>query len=240
MSDRRIIQVNEKVPLRMGIPLSIQHTFAMFSASVLVPYILGISPAIALLMNGIGTLLFILITKGKAPAYLGSSFAFISPALIVINKMGYEYALGGFIVTGIIFMAVAILIKYVGVDWIDVILPPAAMGPVVALIGLELASNAASNGGIIKSEGYDHIDPHLVIVFLVTLAFAVIGQVLYRGFASAIAILIAIIIGYIVALLLGIVDFTPLQTQSWVACRISPHRNSACRRFWLSSPHRWW
>ena len=76
MSDRRIIQVNEKVPLRMGIPLSIQHTFAMFSASVLVPYILGISPAIALLMNGIGTLLFILITKGKAPAYLGSSFAF--------------------------------------------------------------------------------------------------------------------------------------------------------------------
>lgn len=217
MSDRRIIQVNEKVPLRMGIPLSIQHTFAMFSASVLVPYILGISPAIALLMNGIGTLLFILITKGKAPAYLGSSFAFISPALIVINKMGYEYALGGFIVTGIIFMSVAILIKYVGVDWIDVILPPAAMGPVVALIGLELASNAASNGGIIKSEGYDHIDPHLVIVFLVTLAFAVIGQVLYRGFASAIAILIAIIIGYIVALLLGIVDFTPLRTQSWVA-----------------------
>lgn len=174
MSDRRIIQVNEKVPLRMGIPLSIQHTFAMFSASVLVPYILGISPAIALLMNGIGTLLFILITKGKAPAYLGSSFAFISPALIVINKMGYEYALGGFIVTGIIFMAVAILIKYVGVDWIDVILPPAAMGPVVALIGLELASNAASNGGIVKSEGYDRIDPHLVIVFLVTLAFAVI------------------------------------------------------------------
>ena len=217
MSDRRIIQVNEKVPLRMGIPLSIQHTFAMFSASVLVPYILGISPAIALLMNGIGTLLFILITKGKAPAYLGSSFAFISPALIVINKMGYEYALGGFIVTGIIFMAVAFLIKYVGVDWIDIILPPAAMGPVVALIGLELASNAASNGGIIKSEGYDHIDPHLVIVFLVTLAFAVIGQVMYRGFASAIAILIAIIIGYIVALLLGIVDFTPLQTQSWVA-----------------------
>lgn len=217
MSDRRIIQVNEKVPLRMGIPLSIQHTFAMFSASVLVPYILGISPAIALLMNGIGTLLFILITKGKAPAYLGSSFAFISPALIVINKMGYEYALGGFIVTGIIFMAVAILIKYVGVDWIDVILPPAAMGPVVALIGLELASNAASNGGIVKSEGYDRIDPHLVIVFLVTLAFAVIGQVLYRGFASAIAILIAIIIGYIVALLLGIVDFTPLQTQSWIA-----------------------
>lgn len=217
MSERRIIKVDERVPLSKGIPLSIQHTFAMFSASVLVPYILGISPAIALLMNGIGTLLFIFITKGKSPAYLGSSFAFISPALLVIKNMGYEYALGGFIVTGIIFMLVALLVKFVGVKWIDAILPPAAMGPVVALIGLELAKNAAQNGGIIKTATYTKIDPHFVIVFLVTLGFAVIGQVLYRGFASAIAILIAIVIGYVVALFLGIVDFTPFQTQSWLA-----------------------
>ncbi len=217
MSTRRIIQVNEKVPLSMGIPLSIQHTFAMFSASVLVPYILGISPAIALLMNGIGTLLFILITKGKSPAYLGSSFAFISPALLVMQDMGYEYALGGFVVTGVIFMIVAIIVKFAGVKWIDVVLPPAAMGPVVALIGLELASNAAQNGGIVLTDTYTEINPKFVIVFLVTLGFAIIGQVLYRGFASAIAILIAIIIGYVVALLMGIVDFTSLQTQSWFA-----------------------
>lgn len=217
MSERRIIKVDERVPLQKGIPLSIQHTFAMFSASVLVPYILGISPAIALLMNGIGTLLFIFITKGKSPAYLGSSFAFISPALLVIKNMGYEYALGGFIVTGIIFMIVAFIVKFVGVKWIDAILPPAAMGPVVALIGLELAKNAAQNGGIVTTDTYTKIDPHYVIVFLVTLGFAVIGQVLYRGFASAIAILIAIIIGYVVALFLGIVDFTPCLTQSWLA-----------------------
>ncbi|MDO4382880.1 MAG: uracil permease [Eubacteriales bacterium] len=217
MSERRIIKVDERVPLQKGIPLSIQHTFAMFSASVLVPYILGISPAIALLMNGIGTLLFIFITKGKSPAYLGSSFAFISPALLVIKNMGYEYALGGFIVTGIIFMIVAFIVKFVGVKWIDAILPPAAMGPVVALIGLELAKNAAENGGIVTTDTYTKIDPHYVIVFLVTLGFAVIGQVLYRGFASAIAILIAIIIGYVVALFLGIVDFTPCLTQSWLA-----------------------
>lgn len=217
MSERRIIKVDERVPLQKGIPLSIQHTFAMFSASVLVPYILGISPAIALLMNGIGTLLFIFIAKGKSPAYLGSSFAFISPALLVIKNMGYEYALGGFIVTGIIFMIVAFIVKFVGVKWIDAILPPAAMGPVVALIGLELAKNAAQNGGIVTTDTYTKIDPHYVIVFLVTLGFAVIGQVLYRGFASAIAILIAIIIGYVVALFLGIVDFTPCLTQSWLA-----------------------
>ena len=146
---RQIIQIDERVPLSKGIPLSIQHTFAMFSASVLVPYILGISPSIALLMNGIGTLIFIFVTKGGAPAYLGSSFAFISPALLVIAQpeLGYRYALGGFVVTGLLMCAIAILIKFVGTNWIDAILPPAAMGPVVALIGLELAGSAAQTAG---------------------------------------------------------------------------------------------
>lgn len=215
---RKIIQVEEKVPLAQGIPLSIQHTFAMFSASVLVPYILGISPAIALLMNGIGTLIFIFITQGKAPAYLGSSFAFISPALLVIGNpnLGYRYALGGFVVTGLIMCAVAIIIKFVGTKWIDAILPPAAMGPVVALIGLELASNAASTGGILPSDG-SAIDPKCIAVFLVTLAIAVFGGVLFRGFASAIAILIAIVAGYVLALVLGLVDFSSVGTASLFA-----------------------
>ena len=217
MGTRRVIGVTERVPIGKGIPLSIQHTFAMFSASVLVPFILGISPAIALLMNGIGTLLFILITKGKAPAYLGSSFAFISPALLVINDphLGYQYALGGFVITGIIFMSVAVLVKFVGVKWIDVVLPPAAMGPVVALIGLELAGNAAQNGGIVLTDTYTHINPKFVIVFLITLLMAVFGQVLLRGFASAIAILI--IVGYVAALAMGIVDFTSLNSETWFA-----------------------
>ena len=219
MSKTRIIQVNEKVPLSMGIPLSIQHTFAMFSASVLVPYILGISPAIALLMNGIGTLIFIFITQGKSPAYLGSSFAFISPALLVIQDphLGYQYALGGFVVTGLIFILVAVIIKFVGVHWIDVVLPPAAMGPVVALIGLELAGNAAQNGGIVTSATYTHLNPRFVIVFLVTLAMAVFGQILLRGFAAAIAILIAIVVGYCLALAMGIVDFSAVSSASWLA-----------------------
>lgn len=219
MDRTKIIQVDEKVPLSKGIPLSIQHTFAMFSASVLVPWLFGINPAIVLLMNGIGTLIFIFITQGKAPAYLGSSFAFLSPTFLILANpsMGYEYALGGFVVTGLIFCAVAILIKFVGTDWIDILLPPAAMGPIVALIGLELAGTAASNGGLILSDTYTAINPKFVAVFLVTLAVAVFGQVLFRGFASAIAILISIIVGYVFALCMGIVDFSAVGTTSWIA-----------------------
>ena len=140
--EKRIIQVEDKVPAKLLIPLSIQHMFAMFGASVLVPFLFGINPAIVLLMNGVGTLLFILITKGKAPAYLGSSFAFLSPGILVMTKFGYQYALGGFVVLGIAGMILALIIGKCGTKWIDIVLPTAAMGPVVALIGLELAGSA--------------------------------------------------------------------------------------------------
>jgi len=214
--ERRIIQVNERVPLSRGIPLSIQHTFAMFSASVLVPWLFGINPAVVLLMNGIGTLIFIFVTKGKAPAYLGSSFAFLSPTFLILAnpEMGYPYALGGFVVTGLIFCAVAGIIKLVGLDWIDVLLPPAAMGPIVALIGLELAGVAASNAGLILNDTYTAINPKYVIVFAATLLVAVFGQVLFKGFMAAIAILISICVGYIVSLPLGLVDFTAVKDAS--------------------------
>lgn len=149
MQNNRIIQVEDKVPPRLLVPLSIQHMFAMFGASVLVPFIFKMNPAIVLFMNGIGTLLFILITKGKAPAYLGSSFAFIAPATIVIQNWGYQYALGGFVAVGACGCILALIIYKCGTDWINVVLPPAAMGPVVALIGLELAGSAASTGCIV-------------------------------------------------------------------------------------------
>ena len=204
MEGRKIIQVEEKVPVNLLIPLSIQHMFAMFGASVLVPFVFGINPAIVLFMNGIGTLLFIFLTKGKAPAYLGSSFAFLAPAGIVISQMGYEYALGGFVVVGFCGCVIAFIIYKFGSAWIDVVLPPAAMGPVVALIGLELSSSAASTAGLLD----DVVDPKNVIVFLVTLGVAIFGNILFRGFLSVIPILIAVIAGYIAALCCGIVDFT--------------------------------
>lgn len=204
MEQRRIIQVDEKVPVGQLIPLSIQHMFAMFGASVLVPFIFGIAPAVVLFMNGIGTLLFILITKGKAPAYLGSSFAFLAPGLIVIEKMGYEYALGGFVVVGFLGCILAVIIYKFGSNWIDVVLPPAAMGPVVALIGLELSGTAADNAGLLDSS----IQMDNVIVFAVTLLVAVFGSVVFRKFLSVIPILISVIAGYIAALCTGMIDFT--------------------------------
>ena len=204
MENKRIIQVDEKVPVKLLIPLSIQHMFAMFGASVLVPFVFGINPAIVLFMNGLGTLLFILITKGRAPAYLGSSFAFLAPAGIVISKWGYDYALGCFVAVGFCGCILALIIYKFGSEWINVVLPPAAMGPVVALIGLELAGTAASNAGL-KDEV---ILPANMIVFLVTLLTAVIGSVVFRGFLSVIPILIAIIAGYVASLACGIVDFS--------------------------------
>ncbi len=203
MRERNIIQVEEKVPVNLLIPLSIQHMFAMFGATVLVPFIFGINPAIVLFMNGVGTLLFIAVTKRKAPAYLGSSFAFLAPAGIVINQMGYEYALGGFVVVGFCGCIVAFIIYKFGSDWIDVVLPPAAMGPVVALIGLELAGSAAGNAGLLE----ETINMKHVIVFVVTLGVAVFGNIMFKGFLSVIPILIAVIAGYIAALFCGIVDF---------------------------------
>ena len=213
MENQKIIQVEEKVPFKMLLPLSIQHMFAMFGASVLVPFVFGINPAVVLFMNGIGTLLFILITKGKAPAYLGSSFAFLAPAGVVISKWGYEYALGGFVAVGFLGCILALIIYKFGSDWIHVVLPPAAMGPVVALIGLELAGTAASNAGL-KDEV---IDPKNVIVFLVTLGVAVLGSVVFRKFFAVIPILIAIIAGYAAAGFCGILDFTAVKEASFFA-----------------------
>jgi len=205
LENRKLIQVDEKVPLNLMIPLSLQHMFAMFGASVLVPILFNINPSVVLLMNGIGTLLFILITKGKAPAYLGSSFAFLAPAGLVISKWGYPDALGGFISVGFALCILSLIIYKFGVKWIDVVLPAAAMGPVVALIGLELASTAASTAGLIPTQDAPNIDSKNVIVFLVTLSFAVFGNVLFRKFFAVIPILISIIAGYITALITKVV-----------------------------------
>ena len=192
--EKRIIQVEEKVPVKLLIPLSIQHMFAMFGASVLVPFLFGIS-CDRTVHEWYRNLLFIAITKGKAPAYLGSSFAFLAPASIVIQNFGYEYALGGFVAVGFCGCILALIIYKFGTDWINIVLPPAAMGPVVALIGLELSANAASNAGLLD----ENIDPRKIIVFMVTLGVAVFGSILFRKFLAVIPILIAVLAGYAAA-----------------------------------------
>ena len=218
----RIIQVDERVPFGQGLALSFQHLFAMFGASVLVPILFGIDPGIVLFMNGFGTLLFILLTKGKAPAYLGSSFAFLAPVALIIGAPGstdiskYPLALGAFVVVGLAMALVAVIIKFVGTKWIDIVLPPAAMGPIVALIGLGLAGTAASNGGLPVS-GVDlaSIDYRNVIVFCITLFVAIFGSVCFRKFFAVIPILIAIVVGFLSALAFGLVDLTGVKTADF-------------------------
>lgn len=213
--NKRIYNVSDDVPKKMLIPLGLQHTFAMFGASVLVPILFGINPGIVLLMNGIGTLLFILITKGKAPAYLGSSFAFLAPGIAIIQSQGFEYAQGAFVAVGILGCLLSYIIYKFGTSWIDVVLPPAAMGAVVALIGFELAANTVSGGTIGANLMTDSVTSTDWLVFLVTILTAILGSIMFKGFMSTIPILIAIIVGYIVAYFNGQVDLTPVREASF-------------------------
>ena len=214
---RPIIQVDQKVGLVKGLPLSFQHLFAMFGASILVPMLFGINPAIVLLMNGIGTMIYLVICKGKAPAFLGSSFAFLAPTFAVLAAMGgiaagaFNYALGGYVVVGVCFMIVAVIIKFAGIKWIDVVLPPATMGPVVALIGLDLAGTAAKSAGLLPDAGAA-MDIKVVTVSMITLAVAIFGNVLFRKFFAVIPILIAIVVGYLSAVAFGLVDLSGIAS----------------------------
>jgi len=222
-SPQRMIQVHERPPLLQSFPLGLQHLFAMFGSTVLVPNLFGVDPATILLMNGIGTILYLLLCKGKIPAYLGSSFAFISPVFIVLgtSQYGYAAALGGFIVVGVIFSLVALLIKYAGTGWINVVFPPAGMGAIVAVIGLELAPVAARMAGFIPPD--DPIkaatwtaDPKVLTVSIVTLLITIIGTVMFRGFLKIIPILIGIIVGYVLAYALGLVNFDAVADAKWL------------------------
>ena len=204
----KVIQVEERPPLLLNIPLSIQHLFAMFGSTVLVPFLFKVSPTTCLFMNGLGTLLYIFITKGRIPSYLGSSFAFISPVLLILSTSGYNHAQSGFIVFGLLFMLFSLIIHKVGTKWIDIIFPPAAMGAIIAVIGLELAPVAANMSG-------DNINTSSIAVSMFTLAVGIIGSVAFRGFMSIIPILFGVICGYIFAAFMGMVNFQPIYDAPW-------------------------
>ncbi|WP_426577597.1 uracil permease [Xenorhabdus stockiae] len=212
---RRTIGVDERPPLRQTIPLSLQHLFAMFGATVLVPILFKINPATILLFNGIGTLFYLFICKGRIPAYLGSSFAFISPVLLLL-PLGYELALGGFIVCGLLFCLVSLIVKIAGRGWLNVMFPPAAMGAIVAVIGLELAGVAADMAGLRPAAGTD-VNTTNLIISMVTLAVTILGSVMFRGFMAIIPILIGVLVGYALSFFMGVVDFTPVREAPWFA-----------------------
>ena len=213
MSENRVIQVHERPPISKTIPLSLQHLFAMFGSTVLVPILFNVNPAIVLLFNGIGTLLYLFICRGKIPAYLGSSFAFISPVFAVLSQYSYEAALGGFIAVGAVFVIVGLIIKAVGTSWIDFIFPPAAMGAIVAVIGLELMPTAAGMAGLTAKEP----DTIAITISVATLAITLFAQIIFRGFLGIIPILIGIISGYVLSLCLGIVDLSIVEKAPWFA-----------------------
>ncbi len=209
----RPIPVDRKLPLLETIPLSLQHLFAMFGSTVLVPILFQVNPATVLLFNGIGTLLYIFICKGKIPAYLGSSFAFLSPVFLVLSKYSYEAALGGFIAVGLIFCIIGLIVHKVGTEWINVIFPPAAMGAIVAVIGLELMPTAAKMAGLTEKTP----DSTTIMVSIATLAITIFASVAFRGFLSIIPILVGIVCGYIISIFCGLVDWSVVENAPWFA-----------------------
>lgn len=215
-----IIDIQERPSMGRMLPLSLQHLFAMFGSTVLVPFLLHVDPATALIMNGIGTLLYLFVTQGKIPAYLGSSFAFIAPVSSVLAAgLGFEAAKGAFIVFGLSFVILSLIVKYVGIKWIDILFPPAAMGAIVAVIGLELAPVAMSMAGFMGDQWQSLNMTHeqAIILASVSLLVALFGSVIFRGFLAVIPVLLGIIAGYVVGLCMGVVDLASIQNAPWIA-----------------------
>ena len=210
---QKTINTAERPPLLTTIPLSLQHLFAMFGSTVLVPILFHVNPATVLLFNGIGTLFYLILCKGKIPAYLGSSFAFLSPVFLVLSEYSYEAALGGFIVVGMVFCMVSLIVHAIGTSWIDVIFPPASMGAIVAVIGLELMPTAANMAGLTG----ENTDATVIFVSIATLAVTIFASMAFRGFLSIIPILIGVVAGYIIAFTAGIVDLSHVESAPWLA-----------------------
>lgn len=199
------IRASDPLPTPQLLVLGLQHAFTMFGATVLVPILTGLSVSVALFAAGIGTLWFHLVTKGKVPVFLGSSFAFIAPVALVISEQGIPAAQGGIIVAGLIYCLMAILIKFLGPEFMRKILPPVVTGPVIMVIGLNLAPVAIGSA----SENW--------IIALIVLLTAIIINIYVKGFFRLIPVIISLAVGYVVSLVFGIVDLTPVQQASWFA-----------------------
>ncbi len=198
--------------------LSLQHLFAMFGATVLVPFLVGLSPGVALISSGLGTLSYLLITKGKIPAYLGSSFAFISPIIAAKASGGPEAAMIGCFAAGLVYGLVALIIYKTGLNWLMNILPPVVVGPVIMVIGLSLAPTAVNMAMYINPNTDNQIySATNISIALITLVVTIIGNIYFKGFFGLIPILVGITVGYICSIFAGIVDFEPIRQAKWFA-----------------------
>lgn len=213
MALQREIQTDEKLPVLQALPLAFQHLMAMFGATVLVPILTGLDPSVAIMTSGAGTILYLILVRGKIPSYLGSSFAFIGPIIAVASTKGIPEALGGLVVAGLIYVVVALLIKVFGIGWLNHVLPPALVGAVVIVIGLGLAGVAV---GMATKGGGDAFALKNLVLALVTLGAAIAFASYFKGFLSTIPILLGIIVGYVVAIPMGMIDFQPVMDAAWV------------------------
>lgn len=209
-----LLDVDQNPPFAKGLLLSLQHVFAMFGATILVPLILGMPVSVALFASGLGTLIYMVATQFKVPVYLGSSFAFISAMAFAIKQMNGDVsaAQSGVVLVGLVYVAVAFAVKLIGTKWIDRLLPPIVIGPMIMVIGLGLANSAVINAGFIKDGTVQQMTV-AVVTFLIT-AFI---NTKAKGFLKIIPFLFGIIGGYIVAVLFGLVDFTPVLEADWIS-----------------------
>ena len=216
---KMMYDINEFPPIGKAIVLAFQHVFAMFGATVLVPILVNAAAGeevltipVALVASGIGTLIYILCTKGKSPVYLGSSFAFIAPLAAAYLKGGISGAMTGIMAVGLVYVIVALIIKFVGKDWLEKLLPPVIIGPMIMVIGLSLAGSAIGNIGLTADSVFNW--KNLVVA---TVAFLVTALTMTRakGFLKVIPFLIGIISGFVVAAILGMVDFTLVKEARW-------------------------
>lgn len=215
MEKKMTYDVNECPPLGKWIVLALQHVFAMFGATILVPILVNAAAGevvltipVALVTSGIGTLIYLLCTKGKSPVYLGSSFAFITPIAAAFMKGGISGAMTGIMAVGILYIIVALIIKFVGKDWLDKLLPPVVIGPMIMIIGLGLAPSAISQIGIAAGSAMEW---KTVLVAFVSFLVTAVVMTKAKGFLQVIPFLIGIISGYVVALMLGMIDFAPVM-----------------------------
>lgn len=217
--EKMAYDINEMPPLKEAIVLAFQHLFAMFGATILVPILVNAAAGkevltipVALVTSGIGTLIYILCTKGKSPVYLGSSFAFITPIAAAFLKGGISGAMTGVMAVGLIYVIVAIIIKFAGKAWLEKLLPPIVIGPMIMIIGLGLAPSAISQIGLADGTA---IDWKVLVAALVSFLVTAIVMTRAKGFFKIIPFLVGIVSGYIVACILGIIDFKPVAEASF-------------------------
>ncbi|MBB1079942.1 uracil permease [Limosilactobacillus sp. STM2_1] len=211
--DNVVLDVDERPTPGHWLGLSLQHMFSMFGSTVLVPILVGLNPGIALFSSGVGTLMYLLITKHKIPAYMGSSFSFVVPMMALMKTTGYPGIAQGTIAVGCVYLIVAMVVSRIGSRWIDRVLPPIVVGPIVVVIGLSLAGTAAKDATINSATG--NYDLRFFAVAMLTMVVTVAFNMYFKGFLGLIPILMGIVAGYIIAVLFGVVNFTPVMKAHW-------------------------